>query len=287
MPGWRGLPRDAGQETFPYLANRPVPMPLIYLDDLRLNAEVSGPPGAPALVMIHALGTDLTIWDETCAALPRHRILRLDLRGHGRSDAPPPPYALGRLVRDVERLMDHFALKEAVVIGVSLGGMVAQGLAAKRLDLVRALVLSNTAARIGGPGLWRARIDEVTDKGLAAYAPGAMARIFGPRWQEAPAMPRIRAQLEATDPQGWTGCAAAIAAADLYTSTATLRLPCLVIAGARDGTTPPDLVQETAALIPGHRYHLMRDAGHLPMVERPAGFVTLLTEFLSAIGHQP
>lgn len=259
----------------------------VFLPDLRLNAEVSGPPGAPALVLIHALGTDLSIWDETCAAFPRHRILRFDLRGHGRSDVPPPPYSLGRLVRDTESLMDHFAIKDAVVVGVSLGGMVAQGLAAKRLDLVRALVLSNTAVRIGGPGLWRARIEEVAAKGLAAYAPGAMARIFGPRWQEAPAMPRIRALLAGTDPQGWTGCAGAIAAADLYTSTATLRLPTLVIAGARDGTTPPDLVKETAELIPGARYHLMRDAGHLPMVERPAEFAALLAEFLGAIGHQP
>ena len=104
-------------------------MPLIYMDDLRLNAVVDGPANAPPLVLIHALGTDLSIWDGVVARLPRHRILRLDLRGHGQSDCPPPPYAMGALIRDVERLMAHVGMAEAVVVGVSLGGLVAAAVA--------------------------------------------------------------------------------------------------------------------------------------------------------------
>ena len=68
---------------------------------------------------------------------------------------PPPPYAMGALIRDAERLNDHFALKDAVVVGAGDGGLIAQGLAVKRLDLVRAMVLSNTATRIGKPALGR------------------------------------------------------------------------------------------------------------------------------------
>lgn len=260
-------------------------MSLIYLDDLRLNAVLDGPSDSPPLVLIHALGTDLTIWDGVVARLPRHRILRFDLRGHGASDCPPPPYAMGALIRDAERLMTHAGMAEAVVVGVSLGGLVAQGLAVKRLDLVRGMVLSNTAAKIGGEALWKARIAEVTDKGLAAYAPGAMERIFGRNWRQAPEMPRVRALLESTPPEGWIGCAEAIAGTDFYTTTASLTLPTLVIAGAKDGTTPPDLVRETAELILGHRWHLMRGAGHLPMVERPDDYAALLRDFLASIGH--
>lgn len=261
-------------------------MALTWFQDLRLNAEIAGPESAPPLVFLHALGTDLTLWDDTVAALsPRFRCLRMDARGHGQSDVPPPPYAMGALIRDAERLIDHFALEDAVVIGSSMGGLVAQGLATKRLDLVRGMVLANTAARIGGPALWQARAAEVAEKGLAAYAPGAMGRIFGRGWADAPAMPRIRAVLEATDPQGWIGCAQAIAGADFYTTTAALSLPTLVIAGTNDGTTPPDLVRETAELIRGHRWHLMRGTGHLPMVERPAEFVEVLSGFLRDIGH--
>ncbi len=261
-------------------------MALIWLEDLRLNAEIMGPEGAPPVVFLHALGTDLHLWDATVAALAtRFRCLRFDARGHGRSDVPDPPYAMGALIRDAERLMEHFALKDAVVVGSSMGGLVAQGLATKRLDLVRAMVLANTAAKIGGPGLWQQRAAEVASTGLAAYAPGAMGRIFGRNWQDAPAMPQVRATLEAMDPKGWIGCAHAIAGTDFYTTTAALGLPTLVIAGTNDGTTPPDLVRETAELIRGHRWELMRGAGHLPMVERPVEFNALLGDFLRSIGH--
>ncbi len=261
-------------------------MSLIYLPHIRLNARIEGPVGAPALVFAHALGTDLSIWDGVLAQLPRRfRVLAYDQRGHGGSDTPAPPYAMGALVRDCEALMDHFALKDAVIIGVSLGGLVAQGLAVKRLDLVRGVVLSNTAARIGTPEMWQTRMLEIRETGLDAYVDGAMQRILGVGYRTNPALPYLRDLLTRTAPDGWLGCAAAIAGADFYTTTASLRLPALVIAGANDGSTPPDLVRETAELIPGHRFALMRGAGHLPMVEKPAEYAALLETFLAEIGH--
>lgn len=261
-------------------------MALNFLDDIRLNAEISGPAGGAALVLIHALGTNLTLWDDLLPLLlPGLRILRLDLRGHGASDVPAAPYAMGTLVRDVERLMDHFAIKDAVLLGVSLGGMIAQGLAVKRLDLVRALILSNTAAKIGSAALWEARIAEVRTTGLETYADGAMERMFGRNWRTEPGMPAVRAMLTHTHPDGWIGCASAIAGTDFYTPTASLRLPCLGIAGANDGTTPPDLVRETADLIPGSQFSLIRGAGHLPLVEKPAEYAAIIGTFLQGIGH--
>lgn len=261
-------------------------MALIYLDDLRLNAELTGPANAPVLVLLHALGTNLSLFDPLLPLLPKGlRLLRLDLRGHGLSDAPSAPYAMGALIRDIERAMDHFALSDTVVLGVSLGGMVAQGLAVKRLDLVRALVLSNTAAKIGSAEMWQTRIAEVRATGLADYAPGAMERMFGRNWQSVPGMPRIREMLTTTNPEGWIGCAHALAGTDFYTTTATLTLPTLMVAGANDGTTPPDLVRETANLIRGHRFALMRAAGHLPFIEKPAEYAALLNQFLTDIGH--
>lgn len=259
---------------------------LVYLDDIRLNAEVSGPVGGPAVVLLHALGTTLSIWDEVVALLPAGcRVLRFDQRGHGLSDVPEPPYAMGALVRDAERMMAHFGMRDAVVVGLSLGGLVAQGLAVKRLDLVRGLVLSNTAAKIGSVEKWGDRVAEVQAEGLAAYAPGAMARMFGRRWQQVAGMQRVRAMLAGMDPRGWVGCASAIAGTDFYTPTAGLTLPTLAIAGALDGTTPPDLVRETADLILGSRFHLIRGAGHVPMVEKPAEYAAVLSEFLASVGQ--
>jgi 3-oxoadipate enol-lactonase len=258
---------------------------LVYLDDIRLNAEISGPEGGPAVVLIHALGTNLHIWGDVVAGLPFARVLRFDQRGHGASDVPEPPYAMGALIRDAERLMGHFGLKDAVVVGLSMGGLVAQGLAVKRLDLVRGMVLSNTAAKIGTPEIWGGRIAEMQAGGPEGYADGAMARMFGLRWRDVAGMPAARAMLLATDQRGWVGCAQAISGTDFYTPTAGLTLPTLAIAGANDGTTPPDMVRETADQILGSRFHLIRGAGHLPMVEKPGEYVQVLVEFLRSIGH--
>lgn len=260
-------------------------MPPVFLPDLRLNATLDGPANGPALVLLHALGTRLALWDGVAARLPHHRILRLGLRGHGASDVPAAPYAMGTLIRDAERVIDHFGLTETVVIGVSLGGMIAQGLAVKRLDLVRGLVLSNTAARIGTAAQWQDRIAMVRDHGLQAIADSTMQRWLGRDWRDNSAMPALRQDFLATDPQGWMGCAAAIAGTDFYQTTATLRLPTLAIAGANDGSTPPDLVRETADLVPGARFQLIQGAGHLPMAETPQAFAQSLIAFLRDIGH--
>ncbi|WP_225029449.1 3-oxoadipate enol-lactonase [Xinfangfangia pollutisoli] len=260
-------------------------MPQIFLPDLRLNATLEGPETGPALVLLHALGTSLAIWDDLAVALPRQRILRIDMRGHGGSDVPAPPYAMGALIRDVERVIDHFGLRDTVVAGVSIGGVIAQGLAVKRLDLVRGLVLSNTAPRIGIAAQWQDRIETVRQGGMEAILEPTLERWLGRRWRDNPAEPRLRALLAATDPQGWIGCAAALSGTDFYETTATLRLPALIIAGANDGSTPPDLVRETADLIPGSRFALIQGAGHLPMVEKPAEYAALLDTFLTSIGH--
>ncbi|NPD13810.1 3-oxoadipate enol-lactonase [Xinfangfangia sp. D13-10-4-6] len=260
-------------------------MPLVFLPDLRLNARLDGPPDGPALVLIHALGLDHQIWQPLIQALPRHRILSFDLRGHGASDCPPPPYKMGSLIQDTERLMDHFGLQDSVVIGLSLGGLIAQGLAVKRLDLVRGLVLSNTAARIGTAAQWQQRIDLVREGGMAALHDATMERWLGRNWRQNPALPGLSARFLATRPEGWIGAASAIAGTDFYETTATLRLPTLVIAGGHDGATPADLIRETADLIPGHQFSLMRDAGHIPVAEQPEAYVTVIQDFLNRIGH--
>jgi 3-oxoadipate enol-lactonase len=258
---------------------------LVYLDDLRLNAEVSGPEGAPPVVFIHALGTNLSIWDAVLAHLPPLRVLRYDQRGHGKSDVPKPPYTMVALVRDAERIIDHFKLKDAVVVGLSAGGMVAQGLAVKRLDLVRGLVLSNTAPRISTPEIWADRISLVQREGLATLADGSMERMLGRTWRDNPAMPALRAMLLATNPDGWMGIASAVAGTDFYTTTATLTLPTLAIAGSLDAATPPDMVREMAELIRGASFQLLRGAGHVPPADQPQAFADALLAFLIRIGH--
>ncbi len=261
-------------------------MPLAYFDDLRLHYTDQGNPTGPPLVFAHALGTNLSLWDNVMPLLPPGlRLIRLDMRGHGKSDTPPGPYAMGALVRDAERVLDHLGIRDCVFVGLSIGGLIAQGLAVKRLDLVRGMVLSNTAAKIGTPEIWQARIAAVRAGGMAAVTDATMERWFTRAFCASPDFPVWRARFQGQRAEGWIGCAQAIAGTDFYTTTATLTLPTLVIAGSDDGSTPADLVRETAALIRGSRFAIIRRAGHLPVVDQPQAFADLLTAFLVEIAH--
>ena len=256
------------------------------LGGISLHYREDGDPDGAPLVFANSLGTDLRIWDAVVALLPRGlRVIRYDKRGHGLSACPPPPYGMGALVSDAEALLDHLAVKEAVFVGLSIGGIIAQGLAVKRMDLVRAMVLSNTGAKIGTPQLWQDRIDMVHRDGLAAMAPAVMERWFSPAFRATPQLELWQTMFSRQPPEGYAGCCAAIAGTDMITPTSGLRLPTLAIAGDHDGATPPDLVRETAALIPGSRFELIRGTGHIPCVENPAAYAGLLAGFLRETGH--
>lgn len=261
-------------------------MDCLDLGDVALHYADTGPQGAPVVVFANSLGTDFRLWDGIVPHLPAGlRVIRYDKRGHGLSSCPPAPYTMGALIHDAERLLDALGVRDCVFVGLSIGGMIAQGLAAKRLDQVRAVVLSNTAPKIGTRAMWQDRIHSVQTDGLAAMSDAIMTRWFTKAFRDSPAVTPWRRMVETTPATGYAGCAAAIAGSDFYASTAQLRLPALVIAGSEDGSTPPDLVGELASLIPGARYALIRGAGHLPCVEKPAEFVAHLNRFLHEIGH--
>jgi 3-oxoadipate enol-lactonase len=256
---------------------------LVWLSDIRLNAEVTGPPDASPVILLHGLGLGLRLWDDVLPALSGRRVLSLDLRGHGLSDTPSAPCALGALIRDVERLADHSGLRDAVVVGQGEGGLIAQGLAVKRLDLVRGLVLSGSATRLGNPDWWHARIRQYHDHGPDPEADCAI--LLGPRWKGLAAAGPVCTMLGQTRPEGWQGVAAAMATADLYQTTATLTLPTLILAGGEDRRVPPDMQREMADLIAGAEFRILPGAPHLSMLTDPARFGAALDGFLTRIGH--
>ena len=254
--------------------------------DVALHYRVDGPEDGAPVVFANSLGTDFRLWDKVLPLLPAGlRVIRYDKRGHGLSSCPPAPYSMGALVADAEAVCDALDVRDCVFVGLSIGGLIAQGLAVKRLDIVRAMVLSNTAAKIGTPKLWEDRIAAVTASGLAPMADGVMERWFGKAFRMSPAVERWKALLISTPAEGYAGCSAAISGTDFFTPTSGLRLPTLGIAGSDDKATPPDLVRETTDLVPGSKFHLIRGAGHLPCVEKPEEYAGLLTTFLRDIGH--
>src|SRR5262245_33912643 len=176
-------------------------MPFATVDDARVHYRIDGPAGAPVLVFAHSLGADLSMWDPQAATLAgKFRVLRFDARGHGASSVTPGPYTVERLARDVLGLLDALAIPRAHFCGLSLGGMVGLWLGAFSADRVGKLVLANTAARIGTPESWKARIDAVERGGLAAVAPAVLDRWFtaGFRGRQPEAVAAVQRVLVAT-----------------------------------------------------------------------------------------
>ncbi|HET7502449.1 MAG TPA: alpha/beta fold hydrolase, partial [Kofleriaceae bacterium] len=141
------------------------------------HVAVDGPPGAPAILMIHSLGSSLRIWDAQAEALARgFRVVRYDLRGHGLTEVSAAPYALDDLAGDALAVLDALGIHAAHVAGVSIGGMIAQAVAHKAPARVTSLVLCDTAPAFPPPQTWHDRARTVRTEGLAALADGVLAR---------------------------------------------------------------------------------------------------------------
>ena len=248
-----------------------------------LHHEDRGDASRPALVFANSLGTDFRIWDAIVALLgDRFRYVRYDKRGHGLSEATPAPYTMDDHIGDLESLLDHLGVKSCAVIGLSVGGVIAQGLASKRPDLVKVMVLMDTAHKIGTAEMWNQRIDGVTANGIASLADAIMLRWFTPAYRSPDNADFVgyTAMLTRTTVDGYAGTCAALRDTDYTERTKALTLPVLAIVGDQDGSTPPDLVRSTADLIRGAQFRIIPDAGHLPCIEQPQAVANLLYNFL-------
>ena len=263
-------------------------MDMIRIGDLALHYRIDGNPDGAPVVFANSLGTDFRLWDPVLPLLPGGlKFIRFDKRGHGLSTCPGDRYTMDELVGDVAGLMRALAIEDCLFVGLSIGGIMAQGLAAKYPELLRAMVISNTAAKIGTPEMWRERIEAARAGGVEALADAIMQRWFAEatRRERGLELEGWRNMLVRTPTAGYIGCSEAIAANDYSDSTARLTLPTLAIAGSEDGSTPPELVRATADLIPGARFAVIDNAGHLPCVEQPREYARLLTEFMQGIGY--
>ena len=259
-------------------------MRIAKLPKCALHWREDGDPDGRPVVFANSLGTDLRVWDAVLPHLPTGlRLIRFDKRGHGLSACPPAPYALADLVADTEALLDHAGIRDCLFVGLSIGGLIGQGLAARRPDLIRALVLSNTALKMGTPEMWLDRVATIEAGGIEALAGPILERWFSPAFLATDAVDAWRHMLTRTPQAGYLGCCHAIAGADLTSTTARLTLPTLCLAGSTDGASPAEQVRATAALIPGAAFYEFAGAGHLPCVEQPAGYAARLTDFMEEI----
>lgn len=244
----------------------------------------AGPAGSAAVVLIGSLGSNRSMWDPQVPALSAvASVVTVDVRGHGGSPAPHGPYRIADLAEDVLALLDSLGHERVHLVGLSLGGAVAQWIAVHRPERVRTVSLLCTAAKFGQPAAWTARAEAVRRDGLASIASAVVGRWLTPQFAAAhPALvDRCLAMVQATDDEGYAACCEALAEWDSRPDLPRITAPALVIAGAQDPATTPDdlrIIAETAARA---RLHVVTPGAHVASIEQAEEVTALIRDHLT------
>ena len=258
-------------------------MPFADSGSSRIHYVLDGPSSAPVLVFSNSLGTTLTMWEKQAHAFQgKFRVLRYDTRGHGNSSVPSGPCSVEQLGQDVISLLDHLRLERVHFCGLSIGGMIGMWLGSNAPSRLHSLTLSNTAAKIGTAEMWNARIETVRKNGMQAIGPSVMERWFTAnfRAKQPAAVAAMQRIVEATNPEGYVACCAAVRDFDFRQQLGSIRVPTLVISGAHDpATTPSDGKFLTQGITKARYVEL--NAAHLSNIEDRDAFNAALGNFLS------
>lgn len=262
-------------------------MPFVSIGGVTLHHRYSDAKGtARPIIFINSLGTDFRIWDDVVAKLAGEMpMLVYDKRGHGLSDLGGGVRSIDDHADDLGALIDHFGFDKVVLYGLSVGGMVAQRLYARQPEVVEALILSDTAHKIGTAESWNTRIATIERDGIEAIADGIMKVWFTPDFhaRRAAELAGCRNMLTRQPLPGYIGTCMAVRDADFTASARRIAVPTLCVVGDRDGSTPPDLVRSLAELIPGARFEVIRNAAHIPCVEQPDVVASLIRDFVASL----
>ncbi|MET3859496.1 3-oxoadipate enol-lactonase [Dietzia sp. 2505] len=254
-----------------------------------LSHQVSGlqSADAPVVVLLGSLGSDRSMWDSQVRDLARdHTVVAVDHRGHGSSDVVAGPCTIADLSGDVLALLDGMGVDRFHVVGLSLGGAVAQWLAVHEPTRVRSTALLCTAARFGEPTGWAERAAAVREGGTGAVADAVVARwVTAGRAEQDPALVAgLREMILATSAEGYAAACDALSVWDGRADLGRITCPTLVVAGDEDPSTPPDVVRELADGIPGAEFVTLSPAAHVPTVEMPERVSEVLRSHLISAG---
>ncbi len=252
-------------------------------DPVEVHHLTEGPPDAPVLILAHAIGTSLAMWQPQVEALSRDfRVVSYDQRGHGESPVPAGPYEIADLGRDLLHLMDRLGVERASLCGLSLGGMTVLWVAAHAPDRVERLIGCCVTARPASPEAWAERAATVRRDGI-----GAIEELVIDRWGYRERSPRVealvRAELLATPPAGYAACCEAIRTMDLEPDLGSITAPTLLIAAANDPAAPPAAMATVADAIADCALKVVDDAAHLVNVEQPEAVTAAIREHLAPV----
>jgi 3-oxoadipate enol-lactonase len=253
----------------------------------RLAYDLLGPADGPVVAFAHSLASDGGMWAEQLAPLLAggYRVLRIDMRGHGGSEAVPGEYTLDALADDLAGVFEARQIARAHLVGLSVGAMVGAAFAFRYADRLASLVLCDTQAA-SGPGArdaWSMPLAMVRQRGsVAPVATGLLRQWLSDAYKAAQPdrYEQIRQTALATSAVGFEGCVAAMSSYDHTAQLPSIGVPTLVVAGADDQFTKPAENRRVAELIPGARYEEIAGAKHFPNVEQPEAFNRVLLDWL-------
>jgi 3-oxoadipate enol-lactonase len=257
-------------------------MPFAELPNARIHYALSGDSSLPALVLSNSLGTILSMWDLQAPSFEKSfRLLRYDMRGHGQSSVPSPPYSVPELAADVLSLVDSLRIDRFHFCGLSVGGMIGMSLALEAPERLKKLVLCSTAPKIGTLESWNTRIETVRAQGMKEIARTTPARWFTSSFQAnfPEAVSAILNAVESMNPEGYIGGCCAVRDFDARAIVSNIRIPTLVISGTHDPATPPSDGHFLADHIPDARYAELH-AAHISNIEDSARFTSEVLSFL-------
>ncbi len=259
-------------------------MPVTEIGGTSLYFEISGNMRGPLLVLANSLGSSLRMWDKVLPAFERgYRVLRFDMRGHGKSTLSPEPFKIEHLAHDVLHLLDTVETDRAHICGLSLGGLVALWLGINAPERINGLVLANTAARIGSRDMWDQRIVSAREAGMESLAVTIRERWFTASYRadHPEEMEQIRQMIVATDPDGYAACCEVLRDTDLRDHAHLVEAPTLVITGTHDPATPP-IEGRTLHAAMAHSTYLELNASHLSAWEGSSQFGEAVSQHLAA-----
>ena len=257
----------------------------IEANGIQINYELSGKKDTAVVVLSHSLACSMVMWDPQLDLLEAHfRVLRFDTRGHGDSDAPRGSYTLEQLVDDAIGLLDGLDIGRVHWVGLSMGGMIGQGIALHHSGRLESLVLADTAALIpdAAQPVWQERIDTARKQGMQAVAESTLERWFTPNYlkQNLPEIEQIRRQILATPVAGFIGCSEAIRRLNYLDQLSAIQTPALIMVGADDPGTPVEASEAMQAQIKGSNLVVIPEAAHLSNIEQTEVFNTNLMAHL-------
>ena len=259
-----------------------------YSHNIKLFYQIEGEGRGIPLVFINSLGCDLSIWDDVVKPwLSEYRIVRYDTRGHGHSQAPAGPYTLADHTNDLAGLLDILGISKALLVGISVGGLIAMDYALSRPAAVTALVLCDTAPRIGSRQIWRDRIRSVREQGLEKMAKTIIERWFTTNFSHShlDLYQNAFKMLQCNSQDGYIATCAALRDANLSGLIQSITVPVMAVCGAEDHVVTPTQTREWAARFPRARVEVIPGAAHLPCIEQPAALAQVIQAFLKEGGY--